>query len=330
MALIIFRALFVLASAGTAYSIGEGLGRPYTALVLGIIISLCIMIAEWFVSRGPIALISAIVFGSLIGMLFASLSVNVIGLAVEEQILMPIRSELTGALIVIFCYLGITFIYQSREKFNLILPYVEFRKDESGPGPIVLDTSVVIDGRLPGILETGIVEGPVLVPEIVLHELQRIADSHDKLKRERGRLGLDSLKELQESDVVDVSIYDLTPSPGQPVDDQLVQIARLVNGRLMTNDYNLNRVASLEGVTVLNLNQVANALKPIALRDEVLSVKLAKQGEQAHQAVGYLPDGTLVVVEGASGMIGATVDVAVRNTITRETGRIIFGRLVDE
>lgn len=329
MALWIFRGVFIMASAGTAYSIGIGLNKPFVALVLGIVLSLVLIIAEWFVSQGPIALISSIVFGSLIGLLFATLSVSVLGLAMEPDVMDVIRDDLTGAFIVVFCYLGVAFIYQSRDKFNLIVPYVEFRRLEKGVKPIVVDTSVVIDGRLPEILRTGVVDGPVLIPQLVLHELQRIADSSDKLRRERGRLGLEAIRELQRDEQLDVHIHDLTPDPGRPVDEQLVRIVKIVNGRLITNDFNLNRVASIEGITVININRLANALKPIALPDEALEVKLLKRGEQPGQAVGYLPDGTMVIVEDAQRHIGEEVHVLVRNTITRETGRIIFAKMSD-
>lgn len=330
MVLWIFRALFVLASAGTAFSVGLSLEtpRPVPALLIGVAVSMTIILAEWFVSRGPIALISSIVFGSMLGMLFASLTVSVVGMAMDQAVLAQIRDSLTGSLIVVYSYLGIAFIYQSRDKFNLIVPYIEFRREEKGVKPVVVDTSVVIDGRLPELLRTGTFDCPVLVPQLVLHELHRIADSSDKLRRERGRLGLDALNELREDPDLDVRIHELVPNPGQPVDEQLVHITKIVNGRLMTNDYNLNRIASLEGVRVINLNSLSNALKPVALPDETISLKLIKKGEQPGQAVGFLLDGTMVIVEDADHLVGREVDVVVRNTITRETGRIIFARLV--
>jgi len=328
MALWIFRALFVLASAGTAYSIGLDLGRPFPLLVAGIVTSFLVIAAEAFISRGPIALISSIVFGALLGLLFATLTVSVLGLALATDVMDIIRDDLTGAFIVIYTYLGIAFIYQSRDKFNLIVPYVEFRREEDRPRPVVLDTNVVIDGRVHDLLKTGIVDGPVLVPQIVLHELHQIADSDDKLRRERGRLGLDVLNKVMEDPDLDVRVQDVAPDYDRPVDQQLIRIAKMVNGRLMTNDFNLNRMATLEGVSVINLNELANAVKPIALPDEQIRIKLIKAGEQPGQAIGYLPDGTMVVVEDAVRLIGHEVDVVVRNTITRETGRIVFARLL--
>ncbi len=329
MGLWVFRALFVLASAGTAYSIGFDLGRPYEFLLGGIFFSIIVIVAEWFVSRGPIALISSIVFGALLGMLFATLTVSVVGLAVETDTMDIIRDDLTGALIVVFSYLGIAFIYESREKFNLIVPYVEFRRQEKGLRPIVLDTSVIIDGRITDMLKTAVLDGPLLLPDRVLHELHQLADSEDKLKRERGRHGLKVLNDIRENLNVDVRIQETGADRSYPVDEELVRLAKIVNGRLMTNDFNLNRRASLEGISVINLNELANALKPIALTGEELTVKLIKAGEQPGQGVGYLQDGTMIIVESAAHLVGQEVKVIVRNTLTRETGRMIFARLLE-
>ena len=211
MALWVFRGLFILASAGTAYSIGLDLGHPFGALVAGIVVSLAVVVAEAFVARGPIYLISSIVFGALLGLLFATLTVQVLGLAMEKEVMEVIRGDLTGSLIVVYCYLGITFIYQSRDRFNLVVPYVEFRREEKSRRPIILDTSVIIDGRLPDILKTGVLEGPFIVPQLVLHELHRIADSDEKLKRERGRLGLETLSAIQEMPEIDIAMQELAP-----------------------------------------------------------------------------------------------------------------------
>ncbi|MHC4481679.1 MAG: hypothetical protein ACYS1C_12025 [Planctomycetota bacterium] len=297
MGLWLFRALFVLASAGTAYSIGLDLERPFAFLLIGIIASFLVIIAEWYVSRAPIALVSSIVFGALLGMLFATLAASVVGLAIQKETMDIIREDLTGALIVIFTYLGIAFIYQSRDRFNLVVPYVEFRREEKGLKPVVIDTSVIIDGRVSDILKTGVLDGPLLVPQLVLGELHSLADSSDKLKRERGRLGLELLNTLKDDPSVDVSIQDMAGDQDQPV---------------------------------INLNELANALKPVALPDEKLAVKLIKRGEQPGQAVGYLPDGTMVIVEEADHLIGQETEVIVRNTITRETGRMIFARTLSD
>ncbi len=328
MVLWIFRAIFVLASAGTAYSIGRHVGQEFPMLVGGIVGSILVIAAEAYISRGPIALISSIVFGALLGLLFATLTVSVLSLWLSGEMMDAVRGDLTGALIVVYSYLGISFIYQSRDKFNLIVPYVEFRREEDRPRPVVLDTNVIIDGRIGDLLKTGIFDGPVLVPQVVLQELHQIADSDDKLRRERGRLGLETLNTAIDDPELDVRVLDIAPDQDRPVDQQLIRIAKMVNGRLMTNDFNLNRMATLEGVSVVNLNELANAVKPIALPDEQMRLKLIKPGEQPGQGIGYLPDGTMVVVEDSVHLVGQEVDVVVRNTITRETGRIVFARRI--
>jgi len=325
----VFRALFVLASAGTAYSIGLDMGRPFVWIVAGILTSVAVILAEWFISRGPIALISSVVFGVLLGMLFATFMVSIVGLVLDKETMDLVRDDLTGAFIVVFSYLGIAFIYQSRERFNLIVPYVEFRREEKGLRPIVIDTSAIIDGRITDILKSGVFDGPLLVPQVVLRELHQLADSEDRLKRDRGRLGLKVLNELRDDLNVDIEIHETTSDQSRPVDEELVRVAKMVNGKLLTNDYNLNRRASVEGVAVVNLNKLANALKPVALPDELMRVRLVKPGEQPGQAVGYLADGTMVVVEGGEPLVGLEVEVIVTNTITRETGRMIFARTLD-
>jgi len=192
-------------------------------------------------------------------------------------------------------------------------------------------TSVVIDGRIADIVGTSIIDAPIVVPQLVLRELHQIADSGDKLRRERGRLGLETLNRLRAAPGVDVRVQDLgIDGDDRPVDEQLVRIAKALHGRLMTMDYNLNRLAGVEGIRVVNLNELSNAVKPIVVPDEHLSVKLVKRGEQPGQAVGYLPDGTMVIVEEAAHLIGREATVVVRNSITRPTGRMIFAQIPKE
>jgi len=327
MAIWIFRALFLLGAVATGYSIGLDIGRPFICLVVSIGIGLVLVLAEWLVSRGPIALISSIVFGVLVGTLLSVLVERVVVLAFGPFSNEAYKSALSLCLVLLCTYLSIAFIYQTREKFRILIPYVEFRREERGARPIILDTSVIIDGRITDLLRTRVLDGPLVVPQVVLDELHHIADSEDKLKRERGRLGLEALNKIRESDSLDVRIQEPSRGETRPVDEQIVEMSKKLNGRIMTNDYNLNRLASLAGQDVINLNELANALKPVALPDEEISVKLVKRGEQPGQAVGFLDDGTMVIVEDATHMLGDEVNVVVTNTITRETGRMIFARM---
>lgn len=190
--------------------------------------------------------------------------------------------------------------------------------------PKLLDTSVIIDGRVLDIVRSGFMEGPLLLPRFVLRELQMIADSGDALKRTRGRRGLDLLTQLQQTTPLEIVERDYDDT--SEVDAKLVRLARERGARLVTNDYNLNRVAHVEGVVVLNVNELANALKPVLLPGEELRVAVIREGRESHQGVGYLDDGTMIVVENGRRLIGETVDVAVTSALQTNAGRMIFAR----
>ena len=194
----------------------------------------------------------------------------------------------------------------------------------TGGTPKVLDTSVIIDGRILDIVAAGFLEGPLLLPRFVLRELQNIADSNDAMRRSRGRRGLDVLTKLQVLSPLEIVERDFD---GVEVDAKLVLLARERGGKLVTNDFNLNRVANVEGIAVLNMNELANAVKPVLLPGEELRVALIKEGKEAHQAVGYLEDGTMIVVENGRRMVGETVDVSVTSALQTAAGRMIFARV---
>ncbi len=229
---------------------------------------------------------------------------------------------------VICCYLTVSFILQTKDDIRFVIPYVEFAKQAKGGRPLILDTSAIIDGRIADIAEARVFESQLIVPRFVLAELQMVADSSDKLKRNRGRRGLDVLHKLQTSDFVDVSIHEAKLEPGGPttVDERLVDLAEKINGRIATTDYNLNQVAQVRGVDVINVNDLANALKPVYLPGEGLQVKIIKGGEEAGQGIGYLDDGTMVVVEGGRERIGQTIAISVTSALQTSAGRMIFGR----
>ncbi len=229
----------------------------------------------------------------------------------------------------ICCYFCVSFILQTKDDIRFVIPYVEFAKQLRGQRPIILDTSVIIDGRIADICETGVIDQKLIVPKFVLLELQAVADSADKLKRTRGRRGLDVLNRLQSNANVDVQVLDerLPGEQGESVDLKLLLLAERVHGRVATTDYNLNKVAKVRGVQIININDLANALKPVVLPGETLQVKIIKPGEEAGQGVGYLDDGTMVVVDQGRGSIGDTVDIAVTSVLQTSAGRMIFGRV---
>ena len=226
------------------------------------------------------------------------------------------------------CYTCISLLLQTKDDFRFVIPYVEFAREIKGTRPCILDTSVIIDGRIADVVDTQIVDGQLVIPKFVINELQGIADSSDRMRRSRGRRGLDILNRLRNSETIDVQIFDrdLPEFAGQPVDLKLVALARHLSGKLITNDYNLNKVAQLQDVTVINLNDLANAMKPSFLPGEQISVRVVKAGEEHGQGIGYLDDGTMVVIENGREHIGQQVTIAVTSVIQKSAGRMVFGR----
>ena len=193
----------------------------------------------------------------------------------------------------------------------------------------VLDTSVIIDGRIADICETGFMDGTLVIPQFVLKELQLVADSSDSMKRNRGRRGLDILQKIQKMAGIDVTISDMDFIDVKEVDLKLIELARALQGKIVTNDFNLNKVAQLRGVEVLNINELANSLKPVVLPGEIMKVFILKEGKEYNQGVAYLDDGTMVVVDNARKMIGKTIDIVVTSVLQTTAGKMIFGRFID-
>ena len=230
---------------------------------------------------------------------------------------------------VITCYFCISLVLQTKDDFRFIIPYVEFTKQIRGNRPAILDTSVIVDGRILDIIETQVMQGVIIVPRFVLDELQLIADSGDKLKRARGRRGLEVLQKLQALSSVEVHIEE-RDAEGINVDQKLIDLAQQMQGRVMTNDFNLNKIAELRGVDVININDLAKALRPVVLPGEHMTVKLVKPGESPTQGVGYLDDGTMVVVEDGRAHLDHDVDLVVTSTLQTSAGRMIFGKFARE
>jgi len=231
--------------------------------------------------------------------------------------------------VLVFGYIGIQLALTRASNWEALVSEVR-RRDVRASNAVSLklvDTSVLIDGRIADICQSGFVEGTLLIPRFVLKELQNIADSADIVRRAKGRRGLDILRGLQESEhPVSVSIIEDNPANSREVDEKLVILAKQYNARILTTDFNLNKVAQIDGVTVLNINDLANALKPAVLPDEVMEVKLIKEGKELTQAVGYLDDGTMVVVDNGRNYLGRNVEVLVTSVLQTSAGRMIFTR----
>jgi uncharacterized protein YacL len=296
-----------------------------------LLIGLAVMLLDMAVRNKQITTISAVYFGLLMGLVLG----NLFWIALEPlvidylEIAPPLAQPIRVFLTLICCYASVSTLLQTKDEFRFIIPYVEFSKQVKGGRPLVLDTSVIIDGRIADICDTGVIDTKLFVPRFVLQELQGIADSSDKIKRNRGRRGLDVLKRMQNNPRVELQMHDANlPAlrEAHKVDERLVILAKSLGARVVTNDFNLNKIAQLQGVEVINLNELANALKLVALPGEPLSLRIVKQGDQIGQGVGYLDDGTMVVVEQGRSAIGQDVTITVTSVLQTPAGRMIFGR----
>lgn len=320
MNLLLLRILFVVASMIIGYQVTAN----FLGAVLGIIAGLIIIIVEIGMRKVSVRGLSSSVFGLILGLIMAKLVTDAISLAPIPNVSLPlIRFILT----LIFCYLGMVIGLRGKDEFNIIIPYVRLRRQDQTGELVLLDTSVIIDGRIIDICKTKFLEGKMVVPRFVLKELQQIADSTDPIKRQRGRRGLDILHTIQKSEGVDITLHEEEFPETPEVDAKLVKLAKLLEAKILTVDFNLNRVASIQGVKVLNINELANALKPVVFPGEEMRLRLLKEGKEHNQGVGYLDDGTMVVVEEARRLIGQEVKVVVTSVLQTQAGRMIFTKL---
>lgn len=335
MSLLILRVIFLLVTAGIGIFIvrtggisGENIDINLKSFFALLILAFGAIGLDMAFPKKKVEWISAIYFGLLIGLVMTFF----IGTALEpyfvDEETGDLRRNVLAIMLIFFSYYGVSFLLQTRNDFRFIIPFVEFQRDVKGIKPLVLDTSVVIDGRIADIMETQIIDSPLVMPRFAILELQHIADSSDRSRRTRGRRGLDILSRLQNMPEVDLQIddSDLPEYQKQPVDLKLVTLAKHLDGKLVTNDYNLNKVAKLQGVTVINLNDLANALKPVFLPGERFEVDIVKSGEEVGQGIAYLDDGTMVVVDQGRSHIAERVVVTVTSVLQTSAGRMIFAR----
>ncbi|MCQ9207050.1 MAG: TRAM domain-containing protein [Omnitrophica bacterium] len=326
MTIIFIRLFFVFLSTIVGYYVGSIMGDPgvrnaIIGAVVGFFGSILVILVEIRLKKFSTRNLSAAVFGLIFGFFMAWILTLVVRLIPMEA---SIYSSLNIMFILIFCYLGMVIAMKGKDEFNLIIPYVRFTRQDQNDSIIVLDTSVIIDGRIIDITNTHFIEGRFLVPRFVLRELQQIADSQDSLKRNRGRRGLDVLNNLQKNPKMSVRIHEEDFSEIKDVDAKIVKLAKLLNAKVFTNDFNLNKIAELQGVSVLNINDLSNALKPVVLQGEEMTVKISREGKEYNQGVAYLDDGTMVVVDNARRLIGQTIRVTVTSVLQTSAGRMIF------
>ncbi|MGB0598882.1 MAG: PIN/TRAM domain-containing protein [Rubripirellula sp.] len=331
MALIILRCIFLLCAGGVSVIINTSLTDTSTAVpwlvFIGIMtLAVGIVVGDIYIPKKRIDTISSVYFGVLIGVLLT----YVLSIALAPMLQQTFNAPLIQiVLAMVFCYSCTSILLQTKDDFRFLIPYVEFVREVKGFKPLVLDTSVVIDGRIADLVSTGVFDNQLVMPRFALTELQAIADSGDKLRRTRGRRGLDVLNRMRADDSVDLMIFDreLPELAGQTVDLKLVLLAKHLEGKVVTGDFNLNKVAKLHSVPVINLNEISNALRPVFLPDERFRIKVIKPGEGSDQGVGYLEDGTMVVVEGGRNRIGQELNVRVTSTLQTNAGKMIFTKV---
>jgi uncharacterized protein YacL len=320
----VVRAMFVIACAAVGWVTGIDLyNEPWLGLIIGMGGGLVFMAIQLFSTRQLASVLVALVFGILVGCLLSYFLIKVLDL-LDEDMAAKAKMYRNFAIAVVLSFLSVLTILHVKDDFKFVIPFVELKREKGGSKPILLDTSAIIDGRIADIIDTKVIDTQVVVPRFVLNELQQVADSQDKLKRNRGRRGLDILNRLRKGKGVDVHEVEMPDITG--VDAKLVKLAKTIDARIVTTDFNLNKVAQVQGVEVINVNDLAHALRPVVLQGEKLTIKVIRIGESQGQGVGYLDDGTMVVAEECAQKIGQEVELTITNVLQTSAGRLIFGR----
>jgi uncharacterized protein YacL len=299
-------------------------GHPLIAIACGLLAGGAVIGIDKATKSFSVRGLTAATFGLFIGCLISYF----IGNSVLFERIDPATKLIAQiAMYLFFSYLAMVISLRGKDEFNLLIPYVKFRREDAPERLILLDTNIIIDGRILDVATTGFLNAIFIVPRFVLRELQYIGDSGDPTKRARGRRGLDVLKQLQKTPNIEVKIHENEVPEIKEVDGKLVQLARMLNAEILTNDYNLNRIAELHHIKVLNLHQLAKALRPVVLAGEKLSLKLTKEGREQEQGIGYLEDGTMVVVSQGRHLLGQDVDVTIESVLQTSAGRMVFAKL---
>ncbi|MBI5650991.1 MAG: PIN domain nuclease [Chloroflexi bacterium] len=340
----LLRILGMIVFAIIGWRIGDSLGAGPDTLRLVIVLALAgaalgLLVTPWLTIRPwlwarktirqvPAQQLLAATIGLLIGLIIAALTAFPLSFLPN-----PLGAILPFLSLLLFGYLG-AWVMMMRERDFFAILGGRFSKEgaarSTSDRQVLLDTSVIIDGRIADISHTGFIEGTMVIPRFVLAELQHIADSADALRRNRGRRGLDMLNKLQKESIVPIRITDLDVEDVHEVDDKLMRLAKNLRCAIVTNDYNLNRVAELQGIRVLNINELANAVRAVVLPGEQMRIRIVQEGKELAQGVAYLDDGTMVVVDNGKKHIGSVIDVVVTRMLQTNQGRMIFGAPVDD
>ena len=322
----LLRVLFVTFSSAIGGIVtAETQGTSVPGILIGAVFGLVVVLADRLLKGFSLRAFSSATFGLLLGLLFANL------LTATDILRYQSDTVQWAARLVVYCtfgYLGMMLAMRSnRDEFSLIIPYVRFARETTQHEPLVVDTNIIIDGRIADLCATGFLSRALIVPRFVLGELQTLADSRDPMKRERGRRGLEILNQLQKSREIDLTIHETSGDADLSIDARLVRTAKVLQARLLTNDQALCQVARLQQVPALNLADLARALRPSAAAGDELELNLVKEGRESHQAVGYLPDGTMIVVNHARPFLGKVATVVVSSALQTGAGRLIFAEI---
>lgn len=325
----VIRVLFLFLCTTAGYAISqvrsEMIVMGWAGMVIGFGFGWLMIAIDEMLKGFSLRAFSAITFGLLLG--------NVVALLIDKSGLFENADDTTRWLIRLGLFLGLSYIgmvlamRSNKEDFSLIIPYVRFAPQNKPDNLLLLDTSVIIDGRIADLLDANFLEGIIVVPRFVLRELQQVADSHDAVKRARGRRGLEMLNRIQNNRRNEVKIHDGDFPEEKDVDAKLVRLARNLKAKLFTNDYNLGKIAELQSVSYVNLHELSKNMRLVLLPGEVVNLRIVREGRDKGQGVGYLPDGTMVVVNRAQEMIGQQVDAQVQSSLQTGAGVIVFADL---
>ena len=326
----LLRALFVISAGVIGATVGgDRTGSMIVGAMLGLIFSLVLVLIDRLLKGLTLRVFSSATFGLLLGLFAATLM-----RASDVLAYLPRETQWTISLMLYagFGYLGMMLAIRSnRDEFSLLIPYVRFTREAVQEVPLLVDTNVIIDGRVQAVCAAGFLSGCLVVPRFVLEELQHLADSGDPIRRERGKRGFDNVEKMRRTPGLEITIHDSArddaDGEGLPTDTRLINLARFLQSRLLTNDANLARVARLQNLSVLNLNDLMLAMRPTLAVGDELELPLVKEGRDSHQAIGYLPDGTMIVVNNARARLGQTVNVQVSSALQTSAGRLIFAEI---
>ncbi len=324
----LFRLLFILFAGVIGWKFVPA-GSELYGILGGCCTGLFFVAVEVGFTKRFITIVSIAMFGLVFGFVLSYLFLDALFMLpyLRELKDESLKNSIQYGVTAIFCYLAVVAIIRTRDDFKFVVPFVEFSREGKHGKPFVLDSSAIIDGRIADVIDLKLLDVPVVVPRFVIKELQNLADSPDKMKRSRGRRGLDILNRVRKNRFVDFRIADSTLAHIEDVDSRLVRFTKTIDGKLVTTDFNLGKIAEVQGVEIVNLNNLTEALKIPAIPGTVLEVKMVKLGAERGQGVGYLEDGTMVVVENGYDSVGQKIDVEVSRSLQTSAGKMLFGVL---